>query len=197
MKTTGVQKSGYHKAWVSAGIFLTTVIVGGLAIFAATNLDDLKAGANGNMLTATGWDTLIDHVKNHDLIIGEGLSKLDTDILRVEGKVDGLSGFGQQGNEIGLQLSGLMSHVSGINIQTTNMLAMFEGSESGVALKAEIINIGELVQNQVITSQTIYEKLKEQIENLEYRISLISCEGNSESNNTFEETPIVIDTNVQ
>ncbi|MDR2190422.1 MAG: hypothetical protein LBP53_04465 [Candidatus Peribacteria bacterium] len=71
MKTTGVQKSGYHKVRISAGIFLTTVIVGGLAIFAATNLDDLKAGANGNMLTALNWNMLIDHVKNHDLIIGE------------------------------------------------------------------------------------------------------------------------------
>ncbi|MDR0606823.1 MAG: hypothetical protein LBG52_00330 [Candidatus Peribacteria bacterium] len=60
----------YRKARMSAGIFLMTVIIGGLTIFAATNLDNLKAGANGNTLTAANWDSLIEHVKNHDLIIG-------------------------------------------------------------------------------------------------------------------------------
>jgi hypothetical protein len=54
---------------MSAGIFLATVVVGGLAIFAATNLDNLKAGTNGNTLTATSRDSLIEHVKNHDIII--------------------------------------------------------------------------------------------------------------------------------
>ncbi|MDR2415815.1 MAG: hypothetical protein LBD75_04330, partial [Candidatus Peribacteria bacterium] len=93
-QTTCVQKPSYRKAWMSAGIFLTILVVGGLAIFAASNLDDLKAGANKNTLTATSWDALIEHVKNHDIIIGEGLSKLDTDILRVENKVDALGGFG-------------------------------------------------------------------------------------------------------
>ncbi|MDR2190392.1 MAG: hypothetical protein LBP53_04300 [Candidatus Peribacteria bacterium] len=176
MKTTGVQKSGYHKAWMSAGIFLTTVIVGGLAIFAATNLDDLKAGANGNMLTALNRDSLIDHVKNHDLIIGEGLSKLDTDILRVESKVDGLSGVGQQGNEISFQLSGLMSHVSGINTQITNVLEIFEGNESGSALVEEIDTIKLIVENNNAVINENYEKLDEKLEQLTYLISQMQCE---------------------
>ncbi|MDR0650987.1 MAG: hypothetical protein LBG59_06410 [Candidatus Peribacteria bacterium] len=67
-QTTYVQRP-YRKAWMSAGIFLATVVVGGLAIFAATNLDNLKAGTNGNTLTATSRDSLIEHVKNHDIII--------------------------------------------------------------------------------------------------------------------------------
>jgi hypothetical protein len=43
MKKRQPVKSLYHKTWVSAGIFLTTVVVGGLTIFATTDLDALKS----------------------------------------------------------------------------------------------------------------------------------------------------------
>jgi hypothetical protein len=70
------------KIWVSALIFLSTVIIGGLAILAATNLNDLKAGANGYKLSSNSWDTLIDSVKAQNTALGVGLDQLETGLTQ-------------------------------------------------------------------------------------------------------------------
>ncbi|MDR3169583.1 MAG: hypothetical protein LBU27_07765 [Candidatus Peribacteria bacterium] len=60
-------KNLLFKPAVSAIVFISFILIGGLIIVARqsnpTALDNLKAGANNNMLTATNWDALIDYVK--------------------------------------------------------------------------------------------------------------------------------------
>ncbi|MDR0651586.1 MAG: hypothetical protein LBG59_09690 [Candidatus Peribacteria bacterium] len=72
----------YTKVWVSALIFLSIVMVGGLTILAATNLDELKAGANGHTLTSHSWDSLIDVVKTQNTALGVGLDQLETGLAQ-------------------------------------------------------------------------------------------------------------------
>ncbi|MDR2189741.1 MAG: hypothetical protein LBP53_00680 [Candidatus Peribacteria bacterium] len=60
------------------------MVVGGLAIFAATGLDSLKSSENNNQLTALNWDTLIEHVKNQDGVVETlniQLNELHTQVL--------------------------------------------------------------------------------------------------------------------
>ncbi|MDR2415235.1 MAG: hypothetical protein LBD75_01090 [Candidatus Peribacteria bacterium] len=80
--TSSHQTSLYTKVLVSALIFLSTICVGGLAILTATNLDDLKAGANGHTLTSNSWDTLIDSVKTQNTALGVGLDRLETGLTQ-------------------------------------------------------------------------------------------------------------------
>lgn len=73
----------HSRAFTSALIFLSTVLLGSTWILAATNLDTLKSGANQNMLTARNRDILIDEIKeiwNNTSSLGKEIAILHKEI---------------------------------------------------------------------------------------------------------------------
>jgi hypothetical protein len=89
------------KVWVGVLIFLSILVVGGLAIFAATNLNDLKAGANKQRLTSKSWDTLIDSVNAQNTALGEKIKQLETGQDQVNQTINNLLGSRNEKIKIG------------------------------------------------------------------------------------------------
>ncbi|MDR0859723.1 MAG: hypothetical protein LBO09_01735 [Candidatus Peribacteria bacterium] len=89
---------------MSAVVFLSLVIIGGVAIIARnsnpSSLSSLKSGANDQKLTAQNWDALVDYVAGMDDNIQNSLTEINQKIIQISGSTNNTTNTTNTGSSI-------------------------------------------------------------------------------------------------
>ncbi|MDR2541334.1 MAG: hypothetical protein LBD11_06315 [Candidatus Peribacteria bacterium] len=98
MKKINNFQSWLFKPVVSAIVFLSLIVIGGVAIIARnsnpSSLPSLKSGANSQKLTAQNWDALVDYVAGMDADVQSKLGDINQKIIQISGSIINNNGNG-------------------------------------------------------------------------------------------------------